>query len=268
MEVEALQRVQLELAHFVKEDIRKRILEKPAEKKVDSSPTKFKDSYESLDHQLKTIIEKVLRSNFEAEKLDSSMLSNHQKISQDFIKAAMNSPVFQPQVMVHRLNMAQLCKKYNINNLHILEDEKRRKGLVGPLSRTLTKRSHRLPKKFEDFSLEEDLRKVEKKKAPVWFKVPESAPKPSIFDVSPVSKAVTNDISHIAVDEVTSTLTIPTAPTTKTLPIVNEKPVALATTLANKPSTVTIVQTVKTGNAMPIKQTLSRPANTTVKVKI
>ncbi|XP_008209270.1 uncharacterized protein LOC100678424 isoform X2 [Nasonia vitripennis] len=155
MEVEALQRVQLELDHFVKEEIRKRVMDETlAKRKTDKKSIKFKDTYQTLDHQLKTIIEKILRTNYEAEKnCERNWSINNKKISVEFLKAAKKSPVFQPKVAISRLNISKLCKTYQINNLHILEKAKRQKGLVGPLSRTLGKRKHVLPKKYDGFSL-------------------------------------------------------------------------------------------------------------------
>lgn len=169
MEMQALQRVQLELANFVNGEVRKRLLTNnttPAAQPATELKS-FKDSYDTLNHQLKTIVEKVLRSNYEAEKLQQQSSKptttiNNARISHDFVKAAEKSPAFQPKVVLHRLNLGQLCKTYRINNLHILEDLKRQRGLVGPLSRTLgsrhlvrsrSKRRSTLPKKFEGFAL-------------------------------------------------------------------------------------------------------------------
>ncbi|XP_011495585.1 PREDICTED: uncharacterized protein LOC105360389 [Ceratosolen solmsi marchali] len=154
LEIEALQRVQLELAHFVNEDVRKRLFEdNPDLHNLEIKPMKFKNSYETLEYQLKSIIEKVLRNNYDSEVLTPAMCSNHQKISHEFAKAAERSPIFQPRVILTRMNLGLLCRMYHVSNLHLLEAVKRQRGLVGPLSRTLGKRRHVLPKKYDDFAL-------------------------------------------------------------------------------------------------------------------
>jgi hypothetical protein len=189
LEVEALQRVQLELAHFINEDVRKRLFEdEPELQKLENRPMKFKSSYETLEYQLKSIIEKVLRNNYDSEVLTPAMCSNHQKISHEFVKAATRSPIFQPRVILSRMNLGLLCKMYRVSNLHLLEAVKRRRGLVGPLSRTLGKRRHVLPKKYEDFALtmnaeqseEEVVTKETRKLIPVKLGPGKTLPEPNL----------------------------------------------------------------------------------------
>ncbi|XP_058803543.1 titin-like isoform X2 [Phymastichus coffea] len=158
VEVEALQRVQLELAKFINEDIQKRLLEEStAQNETDPNSLNFKDSYESLEYQLKNIVEKVLRKNYEMEKKDTMAPHKSSKtISPEFAKEAEKSPVFQPKVAITKFNLGKLCKIYHINNLHILEEVKRQSGVVGPLSKTLGKRNQRtlkLPKRYDDFDI-------------------------------------------------------------------------------------------------------------------
>lgn len=155
MEADALQRVQLELAKFVKEDVPKRLLdESSANSEPDPKNISFKDTYDSLGYQLKNIVEKVLRKNYEADKKNDPRPSNNNKISPEFAKAAEKSPVFQPEVKMAKFNLGALCKTYHINNLHILEEDKRQRRVVGPLSKTLgRKRTLKLPKRYDGFDI-------------------------------------------------------------------------------------------------------------------
>ncbi|KAJ8668221.1 hypothetical protein QAD02_009884 [Eretmocerus hayati] len=149
MKVETLKKVQMELTTFVNEEIRDRLLDNPDHPKYQAKSIKYKNACDALNNELKTILENVLRSNYEAETTPSKN-SSKRKISKAFVKAAEKSSVFQPKVRVPRFAMSEETK---INNLRILEGLKRERGIVGPLSRVLGKRQLKLPRKFDDFSV-------------------------------------------------------------------------------------------------------------------
>ncbi|XP_014207508.1 uncharacterized protein LOC106638701 isoform X2 [Copidosoma floridanum] len=150
MEVEALQRVQLDLAHFINDDIRKRLIEEAeGQRKTAPKPTKFKDSYENLNFQLRDIIENVLRNTYTADKLNAA----NRKVPTLLIQAAEASPMFQPKVKVTQLDFDKARKNLDTGKLNEYEKTKDARRLVGPLSRTIGKRQPILPKRYEDFSI-------------------------------------------------------------------------------------------------------------------
>ncbi|XP_012279795.1 uncharacterized protein LOC105699417 isoform X2 [Orussus abietinus] len=158
-ELKALQRVQAELAAFVEKDMKKKLLgtsEDASDKPIiDNKP---KDSFQTLDQQLKTIVEKAIKKNWETSKTRKPPMIKapslqHQRIrlSPADIKAALTSNEFQPKVVLVRLDLAEASKRYRINNLHILERPKPKNRLLGPLS-VIGKRLSVPPARFSDFT--------------------------------------------------------------------------------------------------------------------
>lgn len=131
-ELEALQRVQSELAAFVEKDMKYRLCNDdilPEDKKLQSKP---KVSYQTLDQQLKTIVERAIMKNIEMSKLRNKAMSRPANVcnrknstfSAAFVRAAMKSKMFQPRVELIRLNLSKASKRYKINNIHVRHYEK------------------------------------------------------------------------------------------------------------------------------------------------
>lgn len=128
-ELEALQKVQSELAAFVEKEIKNKL----ATKDVEAPQTKPKDSFQSLDQQLKTLVETAIRKNMEtSSKLKKPPIAKIRKLrnpktsafSPAFVKAAMKSKIFQPKVLLMRLDLGKVRKRYKINNISLLEHQK------------------------------------------------------------------------------------------------------------------------------------------------
>ncbi|XP_015599982.1 uncharacterized protein LOC107269979 isoform X2 [Cephus cinctus] len=161
-EVEALQRVQAELATFVENDMRHKLLgthkTSPHNEKVDSKP---KDSFQTLDQQLKTIVEKAIKKNVESSKLRTmspvkttikARSQQNKEYSSALMKAALRSDMFQPKVLLVRLDVSKASKHYQINNIQALEKPKPKSRKVTPPSVPLGKRQRVLPAKYCDFN--------------------------------------------------------------------------------------------------------------------
>ncbi|XP_046747989.1 uncharacterized protein LOC124412287 isoform X2 [Diprion similis] len=132
-ELEALQRVQAELAAFVEKDMKNRLSHKDVLPCIDEVKSKPKDSFQTLDQQLKAIVEKAIRKNIETSlklrKIPPSKITTlrNQKsstFSPAFIKAATRSKIFQPKVILMRLDINKVMKRYKINNLPSMESQK------------------------------------------------------------------------------------------------------------------------------------------------
>ena len=117
-ELEALQRVQKVLANFVETEMRHKISSSgQANSKINK--TEVKDS-SSLDHQLKTIVEKAIKKNLENSKLDkltnADLPNNRGQFTEKFMKAAERSKIFQPQVLLIRLDVSRTKPTKLANN--------------------------------------------------------------------------------------------------------------------------------------------------------
>ena len=169
LEAEALQRVQLCLANFLTEDVQELVKKPPTNQK----PRKFKDSYDSLEYQLRNIVEKVLRSNYQAEKnaevdnkkiettIDKetgkkqkvlSLPKNKSPCKINAKKTIENGSIendlqsgdneetsngtYQPKVKLNKMNLTELKGVYAINNLQSVESNKREPTFGPPFNRT------------------------------------------------------------------------------------------------------------------------------------
>lgn len=110
-DLEALKKIQNELANFVETDM----IEKLANNlsmNLDNEKNTPQDSFQTLEQQLKTIIEKAVRKNLEItrmrrvpmSKITTSTLRGNKIFSSAFIKAAMKSQIFQPKVVLNRID--------------------------------------------------------------------------------------------------------------------------------------------------------------------
>ena len=120
-ELEALQRVQVDLANFVEKDMKEKLFSDNGI--LEDLKAKSKDSYDHLDQQLKTIVVKAIKKNYETSwktedlQLDEDV-GKSKTVSPEFVQAAMHSAVFQPKLILTRLDISKV--RYKINNANIL----------------------------------------------------------------------------------------------------------------------------------------------------
>ncbi|XP_046429811.1 uncharacterized protein LOC124184308 isoform X1 [Neodiprion fabricii] len=161
-ELEALQKVQAELAAFVEKDMKDRLSHKDVLPCTDEVNSKPKDSFQTLDQQLKAIVEKAIRKNIETSlKLKKTPLSkvttlHNQKsstFSPAFIKAATRSKIFQPKVLLMRLDINKVGKRYKINNFPSMESQKSNNSYIEDGNATYNDRQNDSPLQYRTFKL-------------------------------------------------------------------------------------------------------------------
>lgn len=125
-EFEALQRVQVDLASFIERDMKNKIFSES--NVVDDLKDKYKGSYDNLDQQLKTIVVKAIKKNYETSMQKNEMDSRNdveynKSVSLEFIKAAMHSSIFQPKLTLDPLDITKVSCK--INNLKVIQKKEK-----------------------------------------------------------------------------------------------------------------------------------------------
>lgn len=123
-ELEKLQNLQFKLASFIDKDLKKKLIsEKDCIKDMDSENIKSRKPFQTLEQQLKVIVEKAVKKNLNNYQVIQCKTLNkfHRKktFSTAFIKAAMKSKVFQPRVFLDRLDL-NLINIENNRNSHKL----------------------------------------------------------------------------------------------------------------------------------------------------
>lgn len=158
-EIEALKHVQVELASFVEKEIKHRLFKTNNEDiKKDKIVHDYKTSYQTLDQQLKIIVEKTIKKNFESSLMrscDTDFNSYSQptgRVSPAFVKEAMNSKKYQPRIVLKRLNVKEESKIRNINNMHVLIKRTVKNKLGGPFSMVSHKRQSVPPIRYNDYN--------------------------------------------------------------------------------------------------------------------
>ncbi|CAL7949127.1 unnamed protein product [Xylocopa violacea] len=157
-EMEALKRVQVEVANFVEKEMKHRLFGADNDDfKSDKVGNICKSSYQTLDQQLKNIIKKTIKKNFETSMMkscgsDFASNTESETVSADFIKEAMNSKKYQPIVALKRLDISKESKVRNINNMHVLVKRTVKSKLGGPFSMVSHKRQSVLPIRYNDYN--------------------------------------------------------------------------------------------------------------------
>ncbi|CAD6208984.1 GSCOCG00010796001-RA-CDS [Cotesia congregata] len=123
-EFEKLQNLQFKLASFIDKDLKKKLInEKDCSEDMDSENIKCREPFQTLEQQLKVIVEKSVKKNLNKYQVMQCKTINkfhHKKtFSTAFIKAAMKSKVFQPRVFLDRLDL-NLINIENDRNSHKL----------------------------------------------------------------------------------------------------------------------------------------------------
>lgn len=158
-EIEALKRVQVELASFVGKEMNHRLFGTSINDfGKDKTRNACKSSCQTLDQQLKSIIEKTIKKNFESSMMRScnSGFDSHAqqsgRVSPGFVKEAMSSKMYQPKVMLKRLDVAKESKLQNINNIHAAVKRTVKNKLGGPFSMVSHKRQSVPPIRYNDYN--------------------------------------------------------------------------------------------------------------------
>lgn len=152
-----LKRVQVELADFVKKEMRHRIFGTNDSVAKTLFPDKLDDvsavSRQKLDQKLKGIIERSIKKNIESSIRNADDMCGFTKVSPAFTKAAMNLPKYQPKVVIKRLDIPKESKLYKINNLHVLKQAASRgSSHGGSINLTSRKRQIVPPIRYNDYN--------------------------------------------------------------------------------------------------------------------
>ncbi|XP_076249438.1 uncharacterized protein LOC143188848 [Calliopsis andreniformis] len=158
-EIEALKRVQVELAGFVEKEMKHRLFGTVNDDaKKDKIGNGCKNSYQTLDQQLKSIIEKTIKKNFESSIMrscGSGINSYSQKpgrVSPALLKEMQNSKKYQPKIVLKRLDITKESKHRTINNMHVLTKRTVKNKLGGPFSMVFHKRQSVPPIRYNDYN--------------------------------------------------------------------------------------------------------------------
>lgn len=140
-ELEALKRVQEELANFVETKL---IMELESRSSWKVEPKK--QPSQSLNQQLKTIIEKSIEKNLSMTRRERSVMRGENTFSPEFVRAAMRSKIFQPRVVLVRYEAKE--NKVSLSNEQPVVAVK--KTIQVPMA-SLGKRKSILPAKYADY---------------------------------------------------------------------------------------------------------------------
>ncbi|KZC08471.1 PREDICTED: uncharacterized protein LOC107186661 [Dufourea novaeangliae] len=157
-EIEALKRVQVEIAGFVEKEMKHRLFGVTSNTNEDERGNGCRNSYQTLDQQLKSIIEKTIKKNFESSLVRScgsepnSPKLKSGRVSPRFLKEMVNSKKYQPKVVLKRLDVAKENKNRNINNSHVITKRNVKNKLGGPFSMVSHKRQSVLPIRYNDYN--------------------------------------------------------------------------------------------------------------------
>ena len=149
-EIEVLKRVQVELADFVKKEMKQRLIGTNIDKKTRNI---CQNSHNTLDQQLKSIVEKTIKKNFESSVMRScDAPQTPGRVSPTFIQEVMNSQKYQPKVVLKRLDIMKESKLRNINNMHLAIKRTVKGKLGGPFSMVSHKRQSVPPIRYNDYN--------------------------------------------------------------------------------------------------------------------
>lgn len=152
-ELAVLKRVQVELAEFVEKEMKQKLLGTTESTGKTDGRIDSTDSFQKLDEKLKSIIERAIKKNIEATLLrDAACSRRSMTVSPATAKSATTSPLYQPKIVLKRLDIAKESKQYKINNVHALRKTTPKGKLAGPFSATSRKRQSVLPMRFNDYN--------------------------------------------------------------------------------------------------------------------
>ncbi|XP_032685415.1 uncharacterized protein LOC116850821 isoform X2 [Odontomachus brunneus] len=157
-ELDSLKRVQVELANFVENEMKQKLLG-IKDGKINRFDNSYGKAYRKLDQQLKGIVGKTIISNIEASFIRDTSVpikecdnESSTTISREFVEVAKNSSKYQPIVIVERLDIKKAMKLWKINNADIFNQIAPRNKLIGPFSAVSRKRQSVPPKRYNDYN--------------------------------------------------------------------------------------------------------------------
>lgn len=133
-ELDVLRRVQIGVANFIENELKHKQLSKISSVTFDE-PTSF-TSESRIDQKIKDLVEATFRKNVDTECWG---VSEHTKA------------IYQPRVMLERLDIAKESKLYNINNISTLKQDTSEEILTKSFNLLSRKRQSVLPRRYSDY---------------------------------------------------------------------------------------------------------------------
>ncbi|XP_078036251.1 uncharacterized protein LOC144469647 isoform X3 [Augochlora pura] len=152
-----LKHVQFEIAGYVEKEMKHTILGTANNDKENERKNSCKIIEQPLHEQLKYIIGKTVKKNFESSMMRScgsgiNANAKSRSASPALMKEAENSKKYQPKVILKRLDVTKETKQRNINNIHVISKRTVRNNLGGPFSMVSHKRQSVLPIRYNDYN--------------------------------------------------------------------------------------------------------------------
>lgn len=122
-ETESLTRIQRALTKFINDDMKKKIDSNDFSSNTPVTLEEPNDSYQALEQKLKSIIEKTVKKSIDKNKI---IESGEKSFSSEFIKAAEKSNIFQPKVLLDRI---EPIPSYDANKNTVNESESINKNI-------------------------------------------------------------------------------------------------------------------------------------------
>ncbi|KAF7991655.1 hypothetical protein HCN44_010456 [Aphidius gifuensis] len=160
IETESLTRMQSELTKFLNDDMKKKIDSNEFLSDTKVILKKPNDSYQTLDQKLKNLIENTIKKNIDKNKI----IEPGNSYTSEFIKAAEKSIVFQPKVLLDRIEPIPSYNSNKKNELTIKKSPSINKNIIDkknpqtlPVIPSSTKKSQTTKieqyiKQFENYS--------------------------------------------------------------------------------------------------------------------
>lgn len=147
-ELEVLKHLQYELADFVEREMKHKLFGTSDSVTKTDKTNSVTYLHQKLDQKLKEIVEIAIKKNIESsflEKKNDACDQISTRFSPTSAKSAMNSPKYQPKVLIKRLDVTKESKHYNINNAYVLMQTTPSHKLTGPSSVTTRHKRQSVP---------------------------------------------------------------------------------------------------------------------------
>ncbi|XP_020281860.1 uncharacterized protein LOC109853810 isoform X2 [Pseudomyrmex gracilis] len=133
-ELDVLRRVQVGVANFIEKELKHKQLNKISSVTFDETTSINSES--RIDQKIKDLVEATFRKNVDTECWG---ISEHTKA------------IYQPRVVLERLDIAKESKHYNINNISTLKQNVSEENLTKPFNLFSRKRQSVLPRRYSDY---------------------------------------------------------------------------------------------------------------------
>ncbi|KAL0106890.1 hypothetical protein PUN28_015429 [Cardiocondyla obscurior] len=154
-----MKRIQSDVASFVEKEMKNRIfsLNDDIAKTDKTNGVKTSTTNQKLDQRVKEMIIWAIKNNFSTltnqENDDESCSQGSTTFSPTSAKTVINSPKYQPKVILERLDVEKESKHYKINNDYVLKPTISRSKLAGPFSVIARKRQSIPPIRYNDYNV-------------------------------------------------------------------------------------------------------------------